>query len=36
VFDDVFAGAISSKDGIERSLQLWNQMRADFEKSKGK
>jgi hypothetical protein len=32
VFDDVFAGSMTSKDGIERSVQIWNQMRADFER----
>jgi hypothetical protein len=35
VFDDVFAGTMTSKDGIERSVQLWNQMRQDFERTKG-
>ena len=36
VFDDVFAGKMTSKDGIERSVQIWNQMRADFEKNNPK
>jgi hypothetical protein len=35
VFDDVFAGNLTSKDGIDRSVQIWNQMRQDFERSKG-
>jgi multiple sugar transport system substrate-binding protein len=35
VFDDVFAGSMASKDGIERSVQLWTTMRQDFERTKG-
>jgi ABC-type glycerol-3-phosphate transport system substrate-binding protein len=33
VFADVFAGKMTSKDGIERSVQIWNQMKADFERN---
>lgn len=35
VIVDVMNGGLTSKDGIERGVQIWNQMRADFEKNKG-
>jgi hypothetical protein len=35
VFDEVFAGSMASKDGIERSVQIWNTMRQDVERTKG-
>lgn len=35
VMDDFFAGKITSKDAIDRGVQLWQQMRADFERTKG-
>jgi len=30
VVNDVMAGTLSTKDGIERGVQIWNQMRTDF------
>ena len=30
VFQDVFDGKMTTKDGVDRSVQIWNQMRDDF------
>ena len=32
VFNDIMEGKMTPKDGVERGVQLWNQMRADFER----
>jgi hypothetical protein len=29
------AGNITPKDAVDRGVQIWNQMRADFERTKG-
>jgi ABC-type glycerol-3-phosphate transport system substrate-binding protein len=33
VVADVMEGAMASKDGIDRGVQIWTQMRADFERN---
>ena len=33
VITDVMTGTMTTKDGIERGVQLWNQMRSDFERN---
>jgi multiple sugar transport system substrate-binding protein len=33
VISDVMAGNLTPKDGVERGVQLWTQMRADFERN---
>jgi ABC-type glycerol-3-phosphate transport system substrate-binding protein len=33
VFTDIMEGKMTPKDGVEQGVQLWNQMRADFERN---
>jgi multiple sugar transport system substrate-binding protein len=33
VFNDVMEGKMTPKDGVDRGVQLWTQMRADFERN---
>jgi multiple sugar transport system substrate-binding protein len=35
VVNDVMAGKMAAKDGVERGVQLWNQMRSDFQQQRG-
>jgi ABC-type glycerol-3-phosphate transport system substrate-binding protein len=33
VFNDVMEGKLTPKDGVDQGVQMWNQMRADFERT---